>query len=87
MRDAVAVEIEAGQGHEVHGRRIEDGLLIQAMLRSRNRRDWDLRGLVWEACVAARGSTPRATRQFPQTWFGLTSGLCIRYTLSMVDAD
>jgi hypothetical protein len=36
------------------GSRLQDGELIRAMLRSRDRRDWDLRVLVWEACEAAR---------------------------------
>lgn len=44
--------------------RPQDGLLIQRMLRSRDRRNWDLRVLVWEACEAARRSGPR--RQSPQ---------------------
>ncbi|HNS69508.1 MAG TPA: hypothetical protein PKN68_06255 [Verrucomicrobiota bacterium] len=39
--------------------RPQDGLLLQRMLRSRNRNDWDLRVLVWEACEAARRSGPK----------------------------
>jgi hypothetical protein len=39
--------------------RPQDGLLIDRMLRSRDRRNWDLRVLVWEACEAARHRGPR----------------------------
>jgi hypothetical protein len=38
--------------------RPQDGLLIQRMTRSRDRRNWDLRVLVWEACEAARRAGP-----------------------------
>ncbi|MEI6394485.1 MAG: hypothetical protein WCT12_25685 [Verrucomicrobiota bacterium] len=34
--------------------RPQDGLLIQRMLHSRDRRNWDLRVMVWEACEAVR---------------------------------
>jgi len=34
--------------------RSQDGLLIQRMLRSRDRRNWDLRVMVWEACEVTR---------------------------------
>ena len=49
--------------------RPQDGILIQRMLRSRERRNWDLRVLVWEACEAARRSGPR--RQSPELSFSL----------------
>ena len=39
--------------------RPQDCLLIQHMLNSRARRNWDLRVLVWEACEAARRSGPQ----------------------------
>jgi hypothetical protein len=44
--------------------RPQDGLLIQRMLNSRARRNWDLRVLVWEACEASRRNGPR--RQSPE---------------------
>ena len=49
--------------------RPQDGLLIQRMLRSRDRRNWDLRVLVWEACEAARRRGPR--RQSPEVSMSL----------------
>ena len=49
--------------------RPHDGLLIQRMLNSRARRNWDLRVLVWEACEAARRNGPR--RQSPESSMSL----------------
>lgn len=39
--------------------RPQDGLLIRRMLDSRDRRNWDLRVLVWEACESARRNGPK----------------------------
>jgi hypothetical protein len=39
------------------------------MLRSRDRRDWDLRVIVWEACQAARHRGPRVAA--PQMEMGI----------------
>ena len=44
-----------GESEALHIKsRQQDGQIIQMMLRSRDRRDWDLRVLVWEACESAR---------------------------------
>jgi len=39
--------------------RSQDGDLLMRMLKSHDRRNWDLRVLVWEACEAARRNVPR----------------------------
>jgi len=39
--------------------RPQDGVLIRRMLDSRDRRNWDLRVLVWEACESARRNGPK----------------------------